>query len=193
MPKEFTYRITKKKINFMTQLESEGLIRILKNRNHEEKTSIENVYSAEKHRIETDRNHAMRRIEQRIHTARLAKDAAADAKHKTRGKKDWAVHAAEYEAKRAILIETQRELSEMNTYYQGVFRDLQNKRDYNLRRLVQNYSKEYADIMSKVERKDDEEKVSYWKHKYYATKAELEKLREERAAWPTKTCNVSTS
>ena len=43
MPKEFTYRITKEKINFMTQQEAEGLIRILKNRIHDEKTSIEDI------------------------------------------------------------------------------------------------------------------------------------------------------
>ena len=35
----------------MTQQEAEALVRILRNRNHEEKTSIENVYNAEKHRI----------------------------------------------------------------------------------------------------------------------------------------------
>ena len=70
----------------------------------------------------------------------------------------------------------------MNVYYQGVFRELRNKRDFNYRRLAQQYAKEYAEVMSKVERAKDEEKVSYWKHKYYATKAELEKLREERAA-----------
>lgn len=166
----------------MTQLEAEALVRILRNRNHEEKTSIENVYNAEKHRIEEDRNHTMRRIEERITNARIAMSVAADKKHRARGKEDWNVRVVEYEEKRAVFVSTQRELSEMNVYYQGVFRELLNKRDFNYRRLAQQYAKEYAEVMSKVERANDEEKVSYWKHKYYATKAELEKLREERAA-----------
>ena len=166
----------------MTQLEAEALVRILRNRNLEEKTSIENVYNAEKHRIEEDRNHTMRRIEERITNARIAMSVAADKKHRARGKEDWNVRVVEYEEKRAVFVSTQRELSEMNVYYQGVFRELLNKRDYNYRRLAQQYAKEYAEVMSKVERVNDEEKVSYWKHKYYATKAELEKLREERAA-----------
>lgn len=166
----------------MTQQEAEALVRILRNRNHEEKTSIENVYNAEKHRIEEDRNHTMRRIEERITNARIAMSVAADKKHRARGKEDWNVRVVEYEEKRAAFVSTQRELSEMNVYYQGVFRELLNKRDYNYRRLAQQYAKEYAEVMSKVERVNDEEKVSYWKHKYYATKAELEKLREERAA-----------
>ena len=166
----------------MTQLEAEALVRILRNRNHEEKTSIENVYNAEKHRIEEDRNHTMRRIEERITNARIAMSVAADKKHRARGKEDWNVCVVEYEEKRAVFVSTQRELSEMNVYYQGVFRELRNKRDYNYRRLAQQYAKEYAEVMSKVELAKDEEKVSYWKHKYYATKAELEKLREERAA-----------
>lgn len=182
MLKEFTYRITKKKINLMTQLEAEEKIRILKNRNAEEKASIENVYNADKHRNEEDRKHTMRRIEDRITNARIAMSVAADKKHRARGKDDWKKCVVEYEEKRAVFISTQRELSEMNVYYQGVFRDLRNKRDYNYCRLAQQYAKEYAEIMSKVERVNDEEKVSYWKHKYYATKAELEKLREERAA-----------
>ena len=71
MPKEFIYRITKKKI-VMTQVEAEAMVRILKNRNAEEKTSIENVYNVDHRRTEEERNHSMRRIEQRIHTARLA-------------------------------------------------------------------------------------------------------------------------
>ena len=166
----------------MTQLEAEALVRILRNRNLEEKTSIENVYNAEKHRIEEDRNHTMRRIEERITNARIAMSVAADKKHRARGKEDWNVRVLEYEEKRAVFVSTQRELSEMNVYYQGVFRELRNKRDFNYRRLAQQYAKEYAEVMSKVERAKDEEKVSYWKHKYYATKAELEKLREENAA-----------
>lgn len=166
----------------MTQLEAEALVRILKNRNAEEKTSIENVYNAEHRRMEEDRNHSMRRIEQRIHTDRLALASAADAKHKAKGKADWAVCAAEYEVKRAVLIETQRQLSEMNVYYQGVFRELRNKRDYNYRRLAQQYAKEYAEIMSKVEYPEKAENVSYWKNKYYALKEEMKKLQEERAA-----------
>lgn len=166
----------------MTQQEAEALVRILKNRNAEEKTSIENVYNAEHRRMEEDRNHSMRRIEQRIHTARLALASAADAKHKAKGKPDWAVCAAEYEVKRAVLVDTTRELSEMNVYYQGVFRELRNKRDYNYRRLVQAYSKEYAEIMSKVEYPEKEEKVNYWKAKYYALKEEMKKLQEEKAA-----------
>ena len=166
----------------MTQLEAEALVRILKNRNAEEKTSIENVYNADLRRIEEDRNHSMRRIEQRIHTARLALSSASDAKHKAKGKPDWAVCAAEYEVKRTALVETTRELSEMNVYYQGVFRELRNKRDYNYRRLVQQYAKEYAEIMSKVEYPEKAEKVSYWKNKYYALKEEMKKLQEERAA-----------
>ena len=66
----------------MTQLEAEALVRILKNRNAEEKTSIENVYNVDHRRTEEERNHSMRRIEQRIHTARLALASASDAKHK---------------------------------------------------------------------------------------------------------------
>ena len=124
----------------------------------------------------------MRRIEERITNARIAMSVAADKKHRARGKEDWNVRVVEYEEKRALFVSTQRELSEMNVYYQGVFRELLNKRDYNYRRLAQQYAKEYAEVMSKVERVNDEEKVSYWKHKYYATKAELEKLKEERAA-----------
>ena len=166
----------------MTQLEAEEKIRILKNRNAEEKASIENIYNADMHRNEEDRKHTMRRIEDRITNARIAMSVAADKKHRARGTDDWSACVLDYENKRAVFVSTQRELSEMNVYYQGVFRELLNKRDYNLRRLVQQYSKEYAEIMSKVERVNDEEKVSYWKHKYYATKAELEKLREERAA-----------
>ena len=166
----------------MTQLEAEALVRILKNRNAEEKTSIENVYNVEHRRTEEERNHTMRRIEQRIHTARLALSSASDAKHKEKGKPDWAVCAAEYEVKRAALVETQRELSEMNVYYQGVFRELRNKRDYNYRSLAQQYAKEYAEIMSKVEYPEKAEKVSYWKNKYYALKEEMKKLQEERAS-----------
>lgn len=166
----------------MTQLEAEALVRILKNRNHEEKTSIENVYNAEKHRIEEDRNHTMRRIEERITKARIIMSESADKKHRARGTDDWSTCVLDYENKRAVFVSTQRELTEMNVYYQGVFRELRNKRDFNYRRLAQQYAKEYAEVMSKVERAKDEEKVSYWKHKYYATKAELEKLREENAA-----------
>lgn len=166
----------------MTQQEAEALVKILKNRNAEEKTSIENVYNADHHRIEEDRNHTMRRIELRIHTARLELSVASEAKHNARGKDDWSVRAAEYEAKRYALVNIQRELSEMNIYYQGVFRDLRNKRDYNYRRLAQQYAKEYAEIMSKVEYSEKEEKVSYWKNKYYALKEEMKKLQEERAA-----------
>lgn len=163
----------------MTQQEAEGLIRILKNRNAEEKNSIENVYNVEHRRMEEDRNHSMRRIEQRIHTARLALASASDAKHKAKGKTDWSVRAAKYEVKRAVLVDTQRELSEMNVYYQGVFRELRNKRDYNYRRLVQEYSKEYAEIMSKVEYPQKEEKVNYWKQKFYRTAEELKKATED--------------
>lgn len=166
----------------MTQQDAEVLVRILKRRNSEEKASIENVFNLEHHRMEDDRNHTMRRIEQRIHTARLALASAADAKHKAKGKSDWTVCAAEYEAKRALLIETQRELSEMNVYYQGLFRELRNKRDYNYRCLAQEYSKEYADIMSKVDPANNKEKVSYWKNKYYALKEEMLKLQQEKVA-----------
>lgn len=166
----------------MTQLEAEALVRILKNRNAEEKTSIENVYNADHHRMEQDRNHTMRRIEERITNARIAMSLAADKKHQARGKEDWKVRVVEYEEKRAEFVSTQRELSEMNIYYQGVFRELRNKRDYNYRRLAQQYAKEYAEIMSKVENPEKEEKVSYWKNKYYALKEEMKKLQEERAA-----------
>lgn len=182
MPKEFIYRITKKKINLMNQQEAQDLLNILKRRNLEERSSIENAYNVEKKHAEEDRSHAMRRIEERITKARIIMSESADKKHRARGTDDWSACVLDYENKRADFVSTQRELSEMNVYYQGVFRELLNKRDYNLRRLVQQYSKEYAEIMSKVERVNDEEKVSYWKHKYYATKAELEKLREERAA-----------
>ena len=85
----------------MTQLEAEALVRILRNRNLEEKTSIENVYNAEKHRIEEDRNHTMRRIEERITNARIAMSVAADKKHRARGKEDWNVRVVEYEEERA--------------------------------------------------------------------------------------------
>ena len=166
----------------MTQLEAEALVRILKNRNAEEKTSIENVYNADHHRMEQDRNHTMRRIEERITNARIAMSVAADKKHQARGKEDWKVRVVEYEEKRAEFVSTQRELSEMNIYYQGVFRELRNKRDYNYRRLAQQYAKEYAEIMSKVENPEKEEKVSYWKNKYYALKEEMKKLQEEKAA-----------
>ena len=166
----------------MTQLEAEALVRILKNRNAEEKTSIENVYNADHRRIEEDRNHSMRRIEERITNARIAMSLAADKKHQARGQEDWKVRVVEYEEKRAALVSTQRELSEMNVYYQGVFRELRNKRDYNYRRLAQQYAKEYAEIISKVEYSEKEEKISYWKNKYYALKEEMKKLQEERAA-----------
>lgn len=166
----------------MTQQEAEALVRILKNRNAEEKTSIENVYNAEHRRMEEDRNHTMRRIEERITNARIAMSVAADKKHQARGKEDWKVRVVEYEEKRAAFVFTQRELSEMNVYYQGVFRELRNKRDYNYRRLAQQYAKEYAEIMSKVENPEKEEKVSYWKNKYYALKEEIKKLQEEKAA-----------
>ena len=166
----------------MTQQEAEALVRILKNRNAEEKTSIENVYNADHHRMEQDRNHTMRRIEERITNARIAMSVAADKKHQARGKEDWKVRVVEYEEKRAEFVSTQRELSEMNIYYQGVFRELRNKRDYNYRRLAQQYAKEYAEIMSKVENPEKEEKVSYWKNKYYALKEEMKKLQEEKAA-----------
>lgn len=166
----------------MTQLEAEALVRILKSRNAEEKTSIENVYNADHHRMEQDRNHTMRRIEERITNARIAMSVAADKKHQARGKEDWKVRVVEYEEKRAEFVSTQRELSEMNIYYQGVFRELRNKRDYNYRRLAQQYAKEYAEIMSKVENPEKEEKVSYWKNKYYALKEEMKKLQEEKAA-----------
>lgn len=166
----------------MTQQEAEALVRILKNRNAEEKTSIENVYNADHHRMEQDRNHTMRRIEERITNARIAMSVAADKKHQARGKEDWKVRVVEYEEKRAEFVSTQRELSEMNIYYQGVFRELRNKRDYNYRRLAQQYAKEYAEIMSKVENPEKEEKVSYWKNKYKALKEEMKKLQEEKAA-----------
>lgn len=166
----------------MTQQEAEALVRILKNRNAEEKTSIENVYNADHHRMEQDRNHTMRRIEERITNARIAMSLAADKKHQARGKEDWKVRVVEYEEKRAALVSTQRELSEMSIYYQGVFRELRNKRDYNYRRLAQQYAKEYAEIMTKVENPEKEEKVSYWKNKYYALKEEMKKLQEEKAA-----------
>ena len=166
----------------MTQQEAEALVRILKNRNAEEKTSIENVYNADHHRMEQDRNHTMRRIEERITNALIAMSLAADKKHQARGKEDWKVRVVEYEEKRAEFVSTQRELSEMNIYYQGVFRELRNKRDYNYRRLAQQYAKEYAEIMSKVENPEKEEKVSYWKNKYYALKEEMKKLQEEKAA-----------
>ena len=166
----------------MTQQEAEALVRILKNRNAEEKTSIENVYNAEHRRMEEDRNHTMRRIEERITNARIAMSVAADKKHRARGKEDWNVRVVEYEEKRAVFVSTQRELSEMSIYYQGVFRELLNKRDYNYRRLAQQYAKEYAEIMSKVEYPEKEEKVNYWRAKYYALKEEMKKLQEEKAA-----------
>lgn len=162
----------------MTQQEAEALVRILKNRNAEEKTSIENVYNVEHRRTEEDRNHTMRRIEERITNARIAMSVAADKKHRARGKEDWKVRVVEYEEKRAALVSTQRELSEMSIYYQGVFREQLNKRDYNYRRLAQQYAKEYAEIMSKVENPEKEEKVNYWRNKYYALKEEMKKLQE---------------
>lgn len=48
MPKEFTYRITKEKINLMNQQEAQDLLNILKRRNLEERSSIENAYIVEK-------------------------------------------------------------------------------------------------------------------------------------------------
>ncbi len=48
MPKEFTYRITKEKINLMNQQEAQDLLNILKRRNLEERSSIENAYNVEK-------------------------------------------------------------------------------------------------------------------------------------------------
>lgn len=166
----------------MTQQEAQDQLTILKRRNAEEKTMIADVYSTEKHRIESERNHAMRRIEERIKNARIAMSLAADKKHQARGKENWSVCVLEYEEKRLAFVSTQRELSEMNVYYQGVFRELLDKRDSNLRRLAQGYGKDYAEIMSKVNRPNTEETVSYWRHKYHAVMEELKKLKEERAA-----------
>lgn len=166
----------------MTQYEAEGLVQILKRRNREEKTSIENLWISQKLRVEAERSHTMRRIEQRISLARIALVKAADEKHNARGKDNWSVCALDYETKRAALVETQRELAEMNTYYQGSLRELVNKRDSSLRRLAQEYGKEYAEIMSKVERPKLEETVNYWKHRYNAVMEELKKLKETSAA-----------
>lgn len=166
----------------MTQQEAQDLITILKRRKGEEKTSIENEYNAEHHRTDADRNHAMRRIEERIYQARMAVVKAKEDKANNRNQEKWPEYARAYEAKRAILVETQRELTEMNVYYQGVFRDLRNKRDYKLRRLAQEYGKEYADIMSKVNRPKTEETVSYWRHMYHAVAEELRQLKESKVA-----------
>lgn len=167
----------------MTQQEAEAMIHILKRRKAEETTTVENAWKFEKQKYELDRKHTLKRIEQRLLDAQLKLTEARDKLFKEKTTSDnWKLLAIDVNKAKAALREIYTEREELSRYYQDVFRDLVNKRDHAFRAIVIDYGKERASIMDKVEYTDREDKVQYWRDKYYKLKAEVDKMKEEKAA-----------
>lgn len=167
----------------MTQQEAEAMIHILKRRKAEETTTVENAWKFEKQKYELDRKHTLKRIEQRLIDAQLKLTDARDKLFKeNRYSDNWKQLAVAVDMAKAAIREIYTERDELSRYYQSVFRDLINKRDHALRAIVIDYGKERASIMDKVEYPYREDKVQYWRDKYYKLKAEMDKLKEEKAA-----------
>ena len=98
------------------------------------------------------------------------------------GSDNWKQLAVAVNMAKAAIREIYTERDELSRYYQSVFRDLINKRDHAYRAIVTDFSRERSQIMEKVEYPYREDKVQYWRDKYYKLKAEMDKLKEEKAA-----------
>lgn len=167
----------------MTQYEADAMVSILKRRMAEERTTVENAWKFEKQGKELERKHSLKRIDKRLLEAQLKLTEARDKLFKEKTTSDnWKLLAIDVNMAKAALREIYSEREELSRYYQNVFRDLVNKRDHSLRAIVIDYGKERASIMSKVEQSDREDRVQYWRDKYYKLKAEVDKLKEEKAA-----------
>lgn len=164
----------------MTQQEAENMFSILKRRNLEKKTVIENSWKFEKQKFELDRKHTLKRLEQRLLDAQFKLIEARDKLFKEKTTSDnWKLLAIDVNMAKAAVREIHTEREELNRYYQSVFRDLIQKRDHALREIATDYGKERARIMDKVEYPHREEKVQYWRDKYYQLKEKTDRLESE--------------
>lgn len=165
----------------MTQYEAEGLISVLKRRQAEEKTAVEESYELERHRLDADKKHSVARIESHIREAQKKLIEAKDATYWAKGKPEWKEKALAERAVSDTLKGYYEELSEVRKWYKDEFRRLLDKRDQDFRKIITGYANERERIMSQVVYPDKEESVSYWKSKYYLLKAEVEKRKEDAA------------
>ena len=162
----------------MTQFEAEGLLHILKRRKAEEVSLIEQMYEVERQRLESDRLQTMNRIAGHINQYQIELVHAKDESFKARGKEDWKEKALKVKEVCAMLTSSQRELAEVNRFYQSEFKLNRDKRDESLRRLNTKISEERSRILIQVEYPKKEEQTNYWKQKYYQLKAEVDKMKK---------------
>lgn len=163
----------------MTQQEAEGLMSILKRRKGEEVTLIEQKWEAERQKLEADRKHTLNRLHEK--SGKLQQDLvnAKDEAFKARGTEAWKEKKLAEKTASQKVSDHHREISEMNRYYQNEFKALRDKRDEELRKLNTRFSEERSRIDMQVEQKPKEEKVNYWKQKFYKTAEELKKVTED--------------
>ena len=166
----------------MTQYEAEGLCSILKRRQADEKTEVEKRYEADRKRLDEDQRHSIARITAHINEAQQRLVEAKDDVFMAKGKPEWKEKALAQKAASAVLSGYYEQLQEVRRWYKDEFRRLLDRRDQEFRRIVTKYSIERESIRSKVVYPSKEEKVNYWKQKFYAVAEELRKLKEEKAA-----------
>lgn len=163
----------------MTQQEAEGLKQILKRRKGEEVTLIEQKWEAERQKLEADRKHTLNRLHEK--SGKLQQDLvnAKDEAFKARGTEAWKEKKLAEKTASQKVSDHHREISEMARYYQNEFKALRDKRDDELRKLNTRFSEERSRIDMQVDQKPKEEKVNYWKQKFYRASEEIKELKKK--------------
>lgn len=166
----------------MTQYEAEGLCSILKRRQADEKTAVEQRYNAARKALDSDQKHAVDRITAKIVEKQKLLIEAKDATFWAKGKPDWKEKALAEREIASVLGGLYEELKGIHRWYKDEFRRLLDKRDQDFRKIVSKYSIEREQIRSQIVYPAKEENVNYWKQKFYAVAEELRQLKEEKAA-----------
>ena len=167
----------------MKPQEVEEMIAILNRRKSEETSIIEQKYEMDRKKLEMDRNHSLKRLEEKKAKATEDLVKAKDEMFKAmKFSEDWKEKVQHVKECGALMKGFSRQMSELSKYYALEFQTIRDNRDSSLRKLITEFSIERARIMDKAERPNKEASVNYWKKKYYQKAEELKKLKKTCAA-----------
>lgn len=165
----------------MTQREVEEMLSVLDRRKDEERNIIERVHEEQMKKMNSDKEHTIKRIQDNIRSTATLLASLKDEVFMNKCSESWRRKMMELERMKIVLKEYQNELNAVYQYYRTQRRLLLDKRDGRLMEIIQHFSKERSRLMSQVDYPKREDKASYWKSKYYKLKAEVDKQKEKAA------------
>lgn len=165
----------------MTQREVEEMIAVLDRRQDEERTIIEQLHEEQMKKMDADKEHTVKRIQENIKSTTQLLVGLKDEVFKEKSTESLKKKNMELERLKIVLKDYHDELNSVYQYYRTQRRSLLDKRDSRLMKNISDYSKQRSRLMLQVEYPKREEKASYWKAKYYKLKAEVDKQKGKAA------------